>query len=225
MWKWFQRGAEFIVISTVISLCVIVLLKLLSFESKIIWSEEAAGWVQAIGSILAIGVAIWVSHDQHVKQQGREQARETYEVSGILFSLRGELESSLAGIKRNIGTLIEVSPGPEFNVTYPLPEDPFVIYAGLIPKLGMIPDHVLRTQIIETYAKAKSLVLTFIFNNQLVEEHALAKQRAENTKQPEDIQAQDKAWNHLKTYGITLRSSYRSAMSDAEQLLIKLPKP
>lgn len=52
-------------------------------------SEAAAAWVQAVGSIAAIGVAIWVSHKQ-VKQQRTEadqKRQQEYEEALVLFQL------------------------------------------------------------------------------------------------------------------------------------------
>lgn len=50
-----------------------------------LWSQEAAGWAQAIGSLLAIAVAIWVPHRLH-------SADKEHQRQAPLFALRAILD-------------------------------------------------------------------------------------------------------------------------------------
>ena len=103
-------------------------------------------------------------------------------------------------------------------MTYPVSEDPFSIYNAVIPKLGLILDDQLRNQIILTYGRAKSLVLTFRFNNELLERYLAAEATAKRSKSTLDIADADKLLDSLELYGDSLRQSYREVKGEVEAL-------
>jgi hypothetical protein len=184
-----------------------------------------AAWVQAVGSIGAILAAVWVSYNQHEKQREIAKQRETEEVLGMLYSLRSEIETSIQSIESDIGARLAEIPGPEFNVTYPVSDNPFPIYTGLIPKLGMIRPHQVRKQIVLTYALAQGLVMTFRLNNQLIDEHEAASNAPlHGSQESKDSKTADQAWHRLADYGVGLRKSYAEVVSHAKALLELLPK-
>lgn len=45
---------------------------------RLLWTEPAAAWVQALGSIAAIATAIWLAHDQ-ARREGEKKEREEHE--------------------------------------------------------------------------------------------------------------------------------------------------
>jgi hypothetical protein len=195
----------------------------LSIICKGVASSEAAGWAQAIGAIAALGVAIWVSFDQHRRHEAREQRRDAEEVDGMLRSLRSEWDVILFGIQRQVGPLLEQSkPGTAFMITYPVAEQPFKVYYGLIPKLGMIKNTRLRQQIILAYGRGQGVVLTFRHNNALIESHQEAQRRAA-TGVAYDIRAAENAWEILCTYGDALRTNYAETKIEVTNLLAMLP--
>ncbi|GLK49514.1 hypothetical protein GCM10017620_24870 [Brevundimonas intermedia] len=59
---------------------------------KALWSQNMAAWVQALGSIGAIGVAIWVSHRDSLKARAAEKRRHQDDVlaweSALLHSVK-----------------------------------------------------------------------------------------------------------------------------------------
>jgi hypothetical protein len=192
------------------------------------WSQlsrsDWAAWVQAVGSIGAILAAVWVSYNQHEKQMEVAKQRVTEEILGMLYSLRSEIETSIQSIQDNIGVLLsQPAATPAFRTTYPVSDNPFAIYSGLIPKLGMIPDHNIRNQIVLCYTKAQSLVLTFRYNNQLVDEYEAAEDAAKKTGHPHDNLRVSQAIKRLDDYGASLRRSYAEVISDAKALLNVLP--
>jgi hypothetical protein len=84
VWQWVEVG---------FALCAIgVLTVFLVYASKV-HSEGAAAWIQAVGSIAAIGVAIWVSNQQHHKELARAKEAERREALRSLTILGALIES------------------------------------------------------------------------------------------------------------------------------------
>jgi hypothetical protein len=128
------------------------------------------GWVQAVGSVLAILVAVWVSWQQADSQQRREAQNAEDELHGLISAIKTEIETNSANAHDAIGKhLLTLSPGTHFNGIMPISEDPFDIYNAALPKLGLIRDPELRAQIVRTYSLAKGFVLTLRYHNALVE--------------------------------------------------------
>jgi hypothetical protein len=191
---------------------------------KNIESSEAAGWMQAIGTVAAIVAAIWVSAEQHRRQVERDEDRERNEVDGVLRSLRTELETSLEFVEGGIGKDLEMSQkGTPFKVIYPVSEDSFKVYSGLIPKLGMIRSDDLRKQIIHTYGRCHGLILTFRYNNEMVEVFNAANRQV-GPGFAQDSKTADWAERGLQRYADALRENYRETKVAVEKLLTMLPK-
>jgi predicted histidine transporter YuiF (NhaC family) len=82
-------------------------------------SQDIAAWVQAFGSVGAILVAVWVSYEQHRKQEAHERQREVDEERGLLKSLRSEIETLMAIAHARVGkAIVTSSPGTGLR-TYP----------------------------------------------------------------------------------------------------------
>lgn len=78
-------------IATIAALALIGVLLLLRALSATLWSQEAAGWVQALGSIAAIYGAFALSREQHRKDALAEAARrghDAYKADNEEFSAR-----------------------------------------------------------------------------------------------------------------------------------------
>ena len=43
---------------------------------SLLWTEEAAAWVQAIGSVAAIGTAVWLAHAQAERERKKRECEE-----------------------------------------------------------------------------------------------------------------------------------------------------
>lgn len=183
-------------------------------------SFEWPAWMQAVGSISAILVAIWVSSDQTKQQRAHDVARQREELDGVLRSIRAEVFTTLVYLGSQVAPAIrDVEPGKPIRTIFSLPEYPFPIFDGLIPKLGMIPDKRLLHDIIATYAYAKSLAMTAGTHNGLVEELAAAETRAR--AEPLDGFAdvsRSRARIALRLYGEKLETSFTVAYSELQAL-------
>ncbi|MFM0135679.1 hypothetical protein [Caballeronia grimmiae] len=131
-------------------------------------SQDLAAWVQAIGSIGAIGAAVWVLHRQH--EQDKETERQ--EVRAFVASVREELATMWAMYEIDMRPLLNaVKPGEYLDVVFPGSQDVFTIYNNASAQVGRVPDEELRQLIVIVYALAKSLISAFQLNNVLVQRH------------------------------------------------------
>lgn len=130
-----------------------------------------AGWVQAIGSVVAILVAVWVAYYQHQKTEARLRASEANEVRSFLLGVREELAISWRVYMQQAGDgLAKTEKGEVVQLTWLPPEQPFKVYGATVGKIGNVPDDDLRASVIQTYVVAGGLLYTWKTHNQLLSE-------------------------------------------------------
>jgi hypothetical protein len=215
-----KRANSPLILGIHISLWILVDLVLLGRVNDLSKSDWS-GWVQAVGSVGAILVAVGVAHHQSESQREREESKGRDDVSGLLRCLRSELEVALAQLVAGVGPLIEATkPDSPFDITFPVPEDPFHIYNALIPKLGTIRDDNLRNQIVRAYAAGKSFILTMRFNNDLVQKMRAAEDgyRA-NLKNLLGRQQMIACSEIFGRYGNQVRRSYTTLKAETDILM------
>lgn len=114
-------------------------------------SPQWAAWVQAIGSVLAILVAVGVAWHQGESQRRREDERALNDGNALLRCLRADMTSHLEQVHTGFSPIINATgPGQPVLSMFPVPEDPFSMYNALLPKLGIIQDDNLRVQIVRS---------------------------------------------------------------------------
>lgn len=188
-------------------------------------SADWPAWVQAIGSILAIFVAIAVSYWQNWQQVEREKQKEAQEVDNILRGIRDEVQVLWLEYMKKIGChLLATEVGQPFRRTWPGPENPFFVYDGCKGSIGKIADHEQRRRIIVTYALAQGLLLSYRFNSAMLERFEVAQRRYCETNLPADEEIVRQISLELATYGDALRESHEEVASCIDELLEALPK-
>lgn len=186
-------------------------------------SSEWAAWVQAVGSVAAILVAVGVSYLQHWAQERRDRRREAQDVENMLYSIQDEIEVLREGFNEKIGmSLMQSARGTAFLWSWPAPERPFVVYEGCKDKLGKIEEHGLRRLIIVTYARAEGLLQDFRTNNALIEKHDRANHAWQQTPIPENQSASTQTKWVLDQYGDKIRDSYTEVDTYVKQLITAL---
>jgi hypothetical protein len=182
-------------------------------------SFEWPAWMQAVGSISAILVAIWVSSHQARQQRTYDLARQQDELDGVLRSIRGEVfTTQLYFASEVVPAFRDTESGQQIRTIFSLPEYPFPIFDGLIPKLGMISDKKLLQDIIRTYAQTKSLALTAKVHNKLVEEVENAERDSRRADSSNAMRIRDIAIANLARYGAQLRDSFDTAFYELQEL-------
>lgn len=142
-------------------------------------NADWAAWVQAVGSIAAILVAVWVANDQHAKAEKRIEKAERDEVRNFLAGIREELHTNWLVYMFNVGGAVEdTKPGAAVEWTWPVPDNPFKVYGATVCMLGRIPEDELREAIVATYIITGGLLLTWKMHNSL---------RAARDREPEAV--------------------------------------
>lgn len=144
-----------------------------------------AAWVQAIGSVVAILAAIWVAKDQHDKAERRRADDAKNEVRNFLFGIREELHINWVVYMQTVGdAVLACKAGTAVDLTWPVPQNPFKVYASTVGLIGRVPDDVIRKNIVATYVVAGGLLLTWEMHNNM---------RAERDAEAELIEEMDGA--------------------------------
>ncbi len=182
-------------------------------------SSDWASWVQAIGSIGAILVAVWVLYQQNKESIRREDK----EVKQIILSLRDEVsilkkEFSL----RNMDILMRDSEGP-YLMRNPISEGVFMVYTSTASQIGKIKNDKLRKQIVATYARAYGFIQSLKLNNSIVKEYDDMCVEAARDKATYEPLLKDKL-QQLTDYGPLLRKSYPPLKKDISDLSLMIDK-
>lgn len=177
-------------------------------------------WVQAVGSISAILAAIWVSEDQGRQQKLRDATREKAEIVGTLRSLLAEVQTTLLYLDQMGPVLHAKKAGHPIRSVFSLPEYPFPVFDGVIPKLGAISDGELLREIIHSYGYARSLAITATVHDKMVQtlEDAEAQTRI-NSVAASNV---PRIGAILENYGNSLMKSYAGTRSRFDSLAEKL---
>ncbi|MCU6618546.1 hypothetical protein OCO52_18820 [Achromobacter mucicolens] len=129
-------------------------------------SGDWASWVQAWGSIAAICAAIWIASDQHAKVREQQESDRHDDVRNFLSGIREELHINWVVYMQTVGKAVLASKdGAAVDVTWPVPENPFKVYASTVGLIGQVPDDQIRKQIVATYVVAGGLLLTWKMHN------------------------------------------------------------
>lgn len=185
--------------------------------------SEWPGWLQTIGSVVAILVAVWVPWQQSQAQRKRDEEREEAELSGMLQSICAEAEVALSYTKEEIGpALMEGQRGTPIRFVFPMAEDSFPIFNAFIPRLGSISDHAFRIRIVTAFSLAKGFVLTTVRHNQMVEAFELVEAKRLVSPTPEVCHEAARQLELLIRYSDSLRDSYRTATTAAQNLITEL---
>lgn len=65
---------ELVLLGIVVTLGLLAVVLMIRWSS--LWSEKAAGWAQALGSVAALAIAIWVPYRQHETDRALEAERQ-----------------------------------------------------------------------------------------------------------------------------------------------------
>lgn len=183
------------------------------------------GWLQAVGSIWAILVAVWVSWQQAESQRQRDEDAQRAEINGLIKSLLAEVETTLQYAGNEIaGELEQVEPGTPFLSRIRLPEYPFPIFDTLIPRLGTIGDDALRRQIVHGYSRAKSFALTLNMHSDLVSALHTAEVKYRETPTEAALENMVNLHDQLTRYSDTLREMFEPTRQELRSLLNALSR-
>lgn len=135
-------------------------------------SAEAAGWVQAGGSLLALAIAIGIAYFQHSSAELKAQADEVALARKVLVSISDELTVRWEQYAEVVGSKVAEAKEEGFvKGFWLLPDHPFPVFEGLRAHLPLIQSVELRRHIIRTYALFEGLVLTINTNSEMARQY------------------------------------------------------
>jgi len=133
------------------------------FLSSLIASIAAiiGGLIAGIFSLYAVKLT-----NQH--NQERLEKKEAKELQGLLQALHSEIESVFEHYQNTAGKYVEncITNKMQINSHYPIYSDYFTVYNENASLIGRIQNDTLLTLLVQTYAKAKSLIDSFKMNNE-----------------------------------------------------------
>jgi hypothetical protein len=182
-------------------------------------NSDWPAWVQAIGSVGAIIVAVALSYYQYTSARDLAAKKEQQETEAMLQGLRDEIDVIREGFQRNVGAALDASKeGEIFNCRWYPAQRPFVVYDACASQLGRIPDARLRRHIIRTYTQARGLSLSIRTNTHLLEEFMSANIRANFTKTEFDNLVVNDLRTSLIDYAGKLRQGYQGTKESIDTL-------
>ncbi|MNS20059.1 hypothetical protein D3C72_517900 [compost metagenome] len=198
---------------------------------QIDWAhKDAPAWVQAIGSVLAIFVAIGVgigAHisqrmrdaEAHVRTRAREKALTDESVANLLHLFRDEVEIIKDRNQQSVGGILD--PSLQGAVMHPIfmAEQPFSIFHAHIDRLSSIPSRELRKMLLETYGTFTAVRTCITSNNAYIDRFEMA--RDAHLQDPDNMRLFEQyefARNALDFWGPKLRGEWSKAGNRASLL-------
>lgn len=184
------------------------------FEIK---SADAASWVQAVGSIVAIAAGFATLAIQRAQQRRRDDELDQQASRRFLVSIQAELSCAITRLKSEVSDIM-VPEGRDSlersSVRAIAP--PFPIYENSGLELGRLLSDSHRTAIITAYSNFHGLFLSFAVHNELVD---LLK-AAEDADDKQDILHWEQ---ELARHDRELLEEYAGVMNVAERVLAITP--
>lgn len=178
-------------------------------------SAEAASWVQAITSFMAILAAVLIATHQTKAAENQRRAVEAAEVQALLDMLQVEMAANFAALSAHAGPMLEANAeGGAFCGEYPVPDNAGPIFTALIPKIGAVQPAELRRQIVRAASGCEALVIQFKYNNKLVNQWRALRQTAQRTDNVLDHQDVAEAFAALRMFGVGMSEQWLVVKSE-----------
>lgn len=133
-------------------------------------APKITDWIQSVGSIVAVLIAIAVAWYQNWHTRRLSEAKERAEIRSFVQAIRTEIVATWQNYSRFVRSdLLSLEEGGYLDSTYLFSENAFSIYENAGVQVGKIQDVALQARIVTTYAIAKSLILSFELHNKLLE--------------------------------------------------------
>jgi len=189
-------------------------------------SANAPAWVQAIGSVVGIAIAIVVPLRLHKKAIERERERQAEEVRDDLQSLREEIFVVYSGIITAVAGKL-VDPLPDGIYLYTLRPDfnACVVYLSMGNRIGRIPDPILRHKIIATYGSVRGLMSMFVRHADFWAAFDAAEAELHAQKHSAHaIKVYERQRDRVKQASASLLKFYPQVVNDMDLLIIEIDK-
>ncbi|MFM0272383.1 hypothetical protein PQQ59_17475 [Paraburkholderia aspalathi] len=141
-------------------------------------SEAVAAWVQAVGSVGAILVAVWVAHRQYeqtrqleLERAAADTAKEQAETVAFVQAMRHEIQVIWDEYEDIRNALHNTPPTGFFGSVVPLGTDSLIVYNHTPDRVGKIDDEALRALIVRTYTGLRGHLNSLRQSNALLDDY------------------------------------------------------
>lgn len=193
----------------------------LIFGAIFVWqfpsnSAEWAAWVQAFGSVTAVGSGVLLIRHQIKSRKELEVEKENQNRIRLIKNLKTEIKVNWERLESSWGHLLGEDESDAEGVSLIMNARgwPFPVYDSSASQLGMIESEDVRDLFISAYAAARAFLLTMEINNELFfryERASLDVQHARATT-PALLEAaqlrEQAAIQHFHQYGSHVRARY-----------------
>lgn len=133
-------------------------------------SAAVAAWVQGVGSLLAVGTAVWL----YAKQSQDKRAEDLAETRAFVQSIHTELSTLWNGYNLNFRAKLrdDIQEKGFLYHVFPISPDALIVYNSTVARVGKIDDTALRELIVQSYARFRGMIYSLQLNNGLVSDIA-----------------------------------------------------
>jgi hypothetical protein len=128
---------------------------------------DISGIIQGIGSLAAVGAAVWI----YARQYQDKKADDKAETVAFVQALRHEIMGIWGEYEDFRDLLLDTHQHGFFNSIVPLSTDSLIIYTAGAARIGKIDDEALRTLIVQLYTRLRGHLNSLGQNNALIEEY------------------------------------------------------
>lgn len=139
----------------------------ISFAS---WASLDSGWAQAIGSLIGIGIAIWVPYKQRRDSENAQKDAERAEERRILSCIFDEFDH-VDDLFRNGGVQSAINgtaAEPYFNFEVTMPSPMIPVCTAYLDRLDKVQNRVIRHHIIRAYSAVMGFAEALKDNNRVL---------------------------------------------------------
>lgn len=189
--------------------------------NNIDWQATAAV-VQAVGSVVAIGAAIYIDQGTTRRQRFEAEAAEANLINGYLGAIEAEIDVLWQRYCRRLRSSLEALPeGAIFDVEWPVRHDYFTVYSANAHLLGRVPDACVRKLIVETYTSARGMLDSLSLNTEMLHQLA-AEHHQDGLIHPAREARINELQRVLADYAVAIRESDREFGARVTELLTAL---
>lgn len=154
-----------------------------------------------------------------------QKANQENIIKALLQAIHDEIETLWEHYSSELGAKVDSLPDNHpLNYFFPILQDYFTIYTGNSILIGHIPDVDLRKSIVTTYTKARAMIDTIRFNNDLVQKNEFWFRLYQQSKDPTIAKNVDDSWNVLIEYSKVIKKFHADLKITVNDLLRKLRK-
>ncbi|RFU46978.1 hypothetical protein [Paraburkholderia sp. DHOC27] len=129
--------------------------------------DVVAAWVQGVGSLVAIGAAVWI----YAKQYQDKKVDDESETIAFVQAMRVEIQVIWEEYQGIRAALLATPANGFYSSVVPLSTDSLIVYSRTPERVGKIDDEALRALVVRMYTGLRGHLNSLRQNNALVDDY------------------------------------------------------